>query len=42
MKFIKLLLLYKEGIITNIGFYSFFPVFIAYLLSIIIFNNSRI
>ena len=28
----------KKGIITNIGFYSFFPVIISYLVSIIIFN----
>ena len=37
MKCIKLLFS-KEGIIINIGFYSFFPVIIAYLVSIIIFN----
>ena len=37
MKCIKLLFS-KEGIITNIGFYSFFPVIIAYLISIIIFK----
>ena len=37
MKCIKLLFS-KKGIITNIGFYSFFPVIIVYLVSIIVFN----
>ena len=37
MKCIKLFLS-KKGIIINIGFYSFFPVIIAYLVSIILFN----
>ena len=37
MKCIKLLFS-KEGIITNIGFYSFFPVIIAYFVSSIVYN----
>jgi hypothetical protein len=37
MKCIKLLFS-EEGIITNIGFYSFFPVIIAYFVSIFMFN----
>ena len=37
MKCIKLLFS-KKDIINNIGFYTFFPVIISYLVSIIIWN----
>ena len=40
MKCIKLLFS-KEGIITNIGFYSFFPVIIVYFISLIYFNMKE-